>query len=135
MASPGAGKARRKRGNRKLGPFAALVLRTVVELPERDRYGLVVAQTVKAKLVEGCDVAQVYVALHRMQKYGYLTSVEENYSKAETRQVRRYRMTAAGVVALKIAYDYYAMVSSEPSAKPAGTGKSKAPRGKRASRK
>jgi DNA-binding PadR family transcriptional regulator len=107
---PGQATHRRRRGQRPLGPFSYLVLRTVEKVPERECYGLRIEEQVSEYLREIVDLAQVYVTLKRLEAKGLIIGKQAPAPNDTGHTVTLYRLTHEGKQALSAASIFYERV-------------------------
>ena len=85
-----------------LGDFEYATLRTVRRLSE-DAYGANIARELSAELTRDVALAQVYVALDRLEEKGFISSRMSNSTPVRGGRARRvYSLDSRGLQALEI---------------------------------
>ncbi len=101
-----------KRRTRPLGPFSYLLMCTLSRLPKAHSYGAVLEQQLSEQYHELIDLAQVYVALGRLEGKDFIVGSDQMAPTGFKHTVTVYTITAEGRAALKHAARFYKMLAA-----------------------
>lgn len=96
-----------------LGEFEQLVLFALVELTDREAYGVTVRESIEARTGRTLSSGAVYTTLDRLRDHGLVSSwVGDPTPERGGRRKRLYRIEPEGVVALRRTVDVFHRMSN-----------------------
>lgn len=104
----------RPRTRRPLGPYSYLVMRTLLELPPEQCYGLAIEEHISQRMEEEADLSQIYVTLKRLEAKYMIIGSKAKSPHGTKHKVTLYRITTAGQRAFESALPFYTRLAARP---------------------